>query len=202
MNKKGLFGLGKLGDMILIAIVLIILLLGGAQLLWKAAKAPLKLVDNWFNLGLFSEEQDLTTLNELAQNNFDILIKEINDCKNTKKVNCKCLTSKGFNDFSTIHAIKVYDDKMQLLIIKDRNELLKDEKNIETPKCYTTKTSYSNLKNPSTIKFNDKVSLEDNNGKEIEFIKSSNLILAKNQNNQVCWLSNDRDSGTLEFCQT
>src|SRR3989344_5069866 len=115
------FSLNKLGSLILIAVILVFLMIGGAQLLWGAGKSGLKWIDAQLGFGLFDQE-DLTTKNEIAQKNFDILINEIDTCGKSQNKDCKCKTSKGFNDFSDIHELQI-GDKSKLVYTKDRNEL-------------------------------------------------------------------------------
>ena len=45
--KKGLFGIEKLGSIILISVILVILLIGGGSLLWKSGKSGIKFIDSW-----------------------------------------------------------------------------------------------------------------------------------------------------------
>lgn len=178
------FSLNKLGSILFIAVVLVILMIGGAQLFWGAGKSGIKLIDSWLELGFFKEE-DLTTKNEIARNNFDLLMNEINTCIKTINKDCKCKTSKGFSDFSNIHELQI-TDKTNLVYIKDKNELTMAESN-SMVKCYY-KTSTRYLTGSVKIKFDNNAYFEDSNGEDGEFISNSKDILYKNNNNEVCWL--------------
>ncbi len=178
------FSLNKLGSIILIAIILVFLMIGGAQLLWGAGKSGIKLIDSWLGFGFFKEE-DLTTKNEIAKNNFDILMNEVNACIKTANKDCKCKTNKGFNDFSNIHELQI-TDKTKLVYIKDKNELTMAESN-NIVKCYY-KTSTRYLTGNVKIKFDDNAHFEDSNGEDGEFISNSKDILYKNDKNEICWL--------------
>ncbi len=183
----------------LIVLILLVLILGVLPLLQKGSSSPIKIFDSWLEkFGFSNNEQDLNTLNDLAQKNFDNLISEMNSCIKTKKNNCKCLTN-GFSDFKDIHAIEIQHDKMRLLLVNNGNELTKSESKISPPECYTTRDGFALLLNPSKITFNDGIKLDDSNGKSLEF-KKEVYVLYKNPSNELCWLTNERDSGPLEVC--
>ncbi len=202
MNKKGIFGIEKLGSILLIIIVVILILLGGSQLLWKSAQSGVKTLDSWFGLGLFKEEKDLTDLNNLAKTSFDFLKKDLDSCKKTKNNDCKCLGTKGFSEFSNgIHAIEVLDDKLRLILIKDNNQVTMTQTDVGTPKCYTTLNSYKSLENPSIILVNEETILKDKKNNEISFEKSNFRVFYKNNKNEICWMTKDINQGKLGFCQ-
>ena len=110
MNRKG--DEKKIGEILLIAIVLVILFIGGSQLLWKSAKSPLQIIDGWLGTGIFGvEEKDLTTLNEEAQMNFNAILNDFNNCQKTSNTkDCKCLANSGFINFTNMHALQ-FDNK-------------------------------------------------------------------------------------------
>jgi len=178
------FTLNKLGSMLFIAAVLVVLMIGGAQLLWGAGKSGIKWIDSQLGLGFFNE-QDLTTKNEIAKKNFDILMNEINTCSKSANKECKCKTSKGFSDFSSIHELQIID-KTKLVYIKDKNELTMAESNNVVKCYYKANTRY--LTGQVKIKFDDNVHFEDSNNEKEEFILNSKDILYKNNNNEICWL--------------
>ena len=110
---------------------------------------------------------------------------EINTCTKSTNKDCKCKTSKGFNDFSSIHELRI-TDKTKLIYIKDRNELTMAESN-SIIKCYY-KTSTRYLTGEVKIKLDDNAYFEDSNGEDEEFIPNSKDILYRNNNNEICWL--------------
>ena len=184
MNKKAGLELETIGKMLLIFFFLITLLIVLPQLLFGANKSIIKTIDGWLELGFFSEK-DLTSINEIAKKNFDVLMNEINTCSKSTNKECKCKTSKGFNDFSSIHELQI-TDKTKLVYIKDKNELTMTESNTIVKCYYKTNTRY--LTGQVKIKFDDNVYFEDSNNENEDFISNSKDILYKNNNNEICWL--------------
>jgi hypothetical protein len=200
-DKMVEYPINKVGAILLIAVVLILLMIGGGQLIWKSAMSGIKWIDSQLGMNWFNEEKDITLLNEKAQANFDALIQEINSCASSQKKDCKCKSQKGFNDFSDIYAIQIVNeqnkDKIKLLYTNERNELTKDKKDLNAIKCYATKNNVKSLSIPIMIRFGDNTYLEDEDGNDEEFLKDSKDILYKTQNNEICWLVEERN---VEYC--
>ncbi len=195
MNKKAQqHALETPAKIFLIGLVLVLLIVVGLDLLKKASGSPIGIFDSWLEaLGFGKEEKDLTTLNEQAQENFNLLVQEHNTCSASQNKDCKCQGGIGFNSFSNIHALQVNDNEIRLLIVKDGNELTKDLRALNMPKCYTTRTSFNTIKNPSMITFTeDGPVLEDSNGKDLEFRKGSFFVFYKNPSNEICWFTKDK----------
>jgi|SRR3989344_8125678 len=203
MNRKG--DEKKIGEILLIAIVLVIFFIGGTQLLWKSAKSPLKVIDSWLGTGLFGDEgKDLTTLNEEAQMNFNAILNDFNNCKKTSNNKaCKCLGNSGFVNFSNIHTLQFNNKESSLLITKDQNKLLKAKEDFQMPSCYFNGDKKTLLNYPLTITFEDNPLLEDSNGNEVEFFKEQFFMFYKYQNGEVCWVNKEGSSKQIEdaeFC--
>jgi len=195
MNKKAQsHALETFGKVFLISLVIFLLITVGIDLLKKASGSGTGLFDSWLEgLGLKIPKRDLTTLNEKAQNNFNLLIQEYNSCLTIQKDNCVCLGNIGFNDFSDVHALRSRDGKFELLIIKNKNELLKDTRVLNMPTCYATRNNFRNINKNYMITFGeDGPLLKDENDNEFEFAKGRNLVFYKKSINEVCWISKDR----------
>jgi len=198
MNRKA-STVEKIGGIAVIVVMLVMLLLFVNEIASGGSKALLKSIENILPEFLKPEEKDLTTLNNLAQKNFDLLIQEINPCVSSQKKDCKCKSQKGFNDFNEVHALNLITeqgkDKIKLLIVKDKNELTKDQKDLTAIKCYATRNNVRYLTMPIMIRFDDNTYLKDSNGENKEFLKNSKDILYKTQNNEICWLVEEKDVG-------
>ena len=56
------FSIAKLASIGLIVLVLVLILVGGGNLLWGAAKSGLTSIDSFLGTDLFKDERDLTDL--------------------------------------------------------------------------------------------------------------------------------------------
>ena len=193
MNKRGLFGI--LGNLILIGIILILLVLALSPLLKKSSSTPIRIIDEWISK-LFGgeEEEDLTTLNDKARDNFNLLIQDMKECLNKKKNNCWCISynSKGFEDFSKYHRLDVIENnKLRLLLVKDNNELTMADSNIGFPSCYATKTGTQDSKFIKIMFDQDSPYLKDDKDNEASFSKGASSVLYKNDTGSICWYTKD-----------
>lgn len=195
MNKTGLVGI--LGNLIVIGFVLILLVLAISPLLKKSSSTPLKIIDEWISK-LFggTEEEDLTTLNDKARDNFNLLIQDMKECLNKKPTQngCWCITinSNGFNDFSKYHRLDVLENKkIRLLLIKDNNELTMADSNIDFPSCYATKTGIQDFKFIKIRFDQDSPYLKDDNDNKASFNKNALSVFYKDKKGNICWYTKD-----------
>src|SRR3989344_4888962 len=193
MNKRGLFGI--LGNLILIGIILILLVLALSPLLKKSSSTPIRIIDEWISKLFFGEEEkDLTTLNDKARDNFNLLIQDMKECLNKKQNNCWCsgYNSNGFNDFSKHHRLDVLENnKLRLLLVKDNNELTMADSNIVFPLCYATKTGIQNSKFIKIMFDQDSPYLKDDKDNEASFAKGALSVFYKDDKGNICWYTKD-----------
>ena len=189
----------KLGGMLLILVILFGLIVFAYQITFGAGKSPVSFIDNILP-GIFKDDKkDLTTLNNLAQKNFDALFQEINNCKSTTTKDCKCKT-KGFSDITSSHELQVTDSEIKLLFVENNNEITKWTYPTTELKCYTLKANIKDLTSPISVTFDNGIRLKDSKGEEQEFTANNQYILYKNIDNRICWLTNERDQSSMKEC--
>ena len=74
-------------------------------------------------------ETDYSRLNQEARTNFDTLISDIKNCKNSIDDNCLCYTS--LSSFYETHEIEINNQEIKLLDVKEGNEITMAKETIE-----------------------------------------------------------------------
>jgi len=186
LNKKASF-FETLPRILLILVVVLLILIGGGSLLWNAGKSLLS------SFGLINiSETDYSRLNQEARTNFDTLISDIKNCKNSIDDNCLCYTS--LSSFYETHEIEINNQEIKLLDVKEGNEITMAKETIENLNCYYTDSI--NVENSFKISFDENLPRIGKSAIGVDFL-SQDINFFKNpalyKNNRICLTSTSFD---------
>ena len=195
MNKKGGAGLPIkiVVEVILLLIVLFIVLPYFGINLTEIAKAQIGIIDEALPI-------DYTEVNERDSINLNILIKELESCRDSKDTKCGCETT--FSGFFKTHLLSIDKNKIQLLNIKNLNnnlEVIKegkvnpitiDQKDFSNLNCFFDENLEKKELTPLLIAFFEENPFIFEEGRffdtEHEFLEDFELYKTKEE---ICWLT-------------
>lgn len=195
MNKKGAEGLSikVIVEIILLLIVLLIALNFYGSNIINLAKTTLGLTDEVLEL-------NYTAINQRARVNLDTLLEDIENCKASKNNSCGCETT--FYGFFKTHLLSINENQIQLLNIKNINNLKDikegkvnpitiDQKEFSNLNCYFDNSFRKEELTPMFISFDEEGAFiwEDKFFKDKKYRFTHNLQLYKTDK-AVCWLTN------------
>ena len=181
----------KIVSWLLILIFILFLLVGGASLLWKAAKAGLAYfgVINYPTI-------DYTAINENAVSTLDSLIRDINKCRASKDNNCACEAS--LSGFYETHKLETNGNEIKLVNIKEKNEITMRKEGLQGLNCYLDGKNIKKLdkleilfdKDPAYIPISGLFS------SNAQFDKSLKIY----KDNELCWITSKADLTNIKIC--
>ena len=198
------WGFGKIAGTVLILVVVVLILMGYPSLIWKSVKPLL-------GFGDFIQE-DITEINNIAQDGFIVIAKQIETCKSYKVDRCGCKIDLSF--FNKVHSLSFKKDEIRIYNIKERSKTLMARSSKESAKnlnCYINEDN--GLKYEEELVFNF-----DTNGayiltgyEEVAYgvlntVRNSRENFAAGDKFQIykgaediCWIAGNFDE-TLEDC--
>ncbi len=195
MNKKADFA-WTLTKILLILIVVVMVLIGGGRLAWDAGKSALNI------FGLINiTEADYSKLNAESKSHFEVLIKDIKLCKNSKDSNCLCPVS--LKSFDKINNIEINNKEIKLINVKDDNKITMNKYELQDFNCYYDKNQLQ-TENPLIISFDDELPRIKKTNINIDFL-AKDVNFDKNpyiyKSSKMCLTSKDFDINKLNACK-